>query len=106
MKGVLAVLDACANENLQICCGNSVGGGIDENGRGEPPSCCGRPITSDDLIEARATVAELLESAQRVTAAFRSLGEMRGVIPSVQRQHECEAAMLALDAAVKKATQP
>ena len=31
-------------DGTQVCCGNTVGGGMDENGNGEPPSCCGQPM--------------------------------------------------------------
>jgi hypothetical protein len=57
----LAVLDAFARcAQTQVCCGNTVGGGMDENGDGEPPSCCGYPFGDDDLQAARAHIAARL----------------------------------------------
>ena len=61
---VLAVMDAYSVPG-QICCGMPVGGGYDENGNGEPPSCCGQPFTEADMQEARAAVAELIEAAKK-----------------------------------------
>ena len=62
---VLAVMDAYSVPG-QVCCGMLVGGGYDENGNGEPPSCCGQPFNEGDMQEARAAVAELIEAAQEV----------------------------------------
>lgn len=60
---VLAVMDAYSVPG-QICCGMPVGGGCDENGNGEAPSCCGQPFTESNMQEARAAVAELIEAAE------------------------------------------
>lgn len=51
-----------------------------------------------------AAAPTLLEAAQRVTAAFRKLGESRSLIADFELHKECEAAMLALDAAISRAT--
>jgi hypothetical protein len=51
-----------------------------------------------------ASAPTLLEAAQRVTAAFRSLGQSRSLIADFELHKECEAAMLALDAAISRAT--
>ena len=59
---VLAVLDAFAAQGGQVCCGMYQGGGMDENGNGEPPSCCGQPFDTDDLKKARRQIAELIEA--------------------------------------------
>jgi hypothetical protein len=34
-----------------MCCGFPQGGGMDENGNGEPPQCCGQPINPQDEID-------------------------------------------------------
>lgn len=57
---VLAALDCFINARFQVCCGNTQGGGHDENGDGEPPQCCGQPLESDELGPVRTAVAELL----------------------------------------------
>lgn len=59
---VLAVMDAYSVPG-QICCGFYQGGGYDENGNGEPPSCCGKPFTESDMQDARAAVSELTDAA-------------------------------------------
>ena len=52
-----------------------------------------------DVYQARAE--RLAEAGRRVTAAFRALGETTAWTRSAeQARHECEAAMLALDAAL------
>lgn len=56
---VLAVLDAYSVPG-QICCGMPMGGGCDENGNMEPPSCCGVPFTECDMQATRAAVAALI----------------------------------------------
>ena len=56
------------------------------------------------LSAAYQSVHGLIEAAERVTAAFRSLGTAHGVITIAKATAECEAAMLALDAAIAKAT--
>ena len=68
--------------------------GPTESGRGQQ-------LANARLIAAAPT---LLEAAQRVTAAFRSLGESRSLIADFELHKECEAAMLALDAAISRAT--
>lgn len=64
---VLAVMDAYSVPG-QVCCGFYQGGGYDENGNGEPPSCCGKPFTESDMQDARAAVAELVEAARSAHA--------------------------------------
>ena len=56
------------------------------------------------LSAAYQSVHELIEAGERVTAAFRSLGTARGVVTTAKAAAECEAAMLALDAAIGNAT--
>ncbi|MCL6710484.1 hypothetical protein M8R20_46180 [Pseudomonas sp. R2.Fl] len=66
-----------------------------------------RPVLGENWIANARLIAcapTLLEAAQRVTAAFRSLGESRSLIADFELHKECEAAMLALDAAISRAT--
>ena len=78
---VLAVLDAFAAQNAMVCCGMHVGGGMDENGNGDPPTCCNYPFTSYDLHTARAAVADLIEAANEFYKAQNNLDnhELAGI---------------------------
>ena len=52
-----------------------------------------------------ATSPRLLSAAQRVTAAFRTMGQPASVVGLVSNlRAECEASMLELDEAIKQAT--
>lgn len=52
------------------------------------------------LIKARDAVADLIEAGERLTAAFRALGESRDISTQVMRHRECESAMVSFDAAL------
>lgn len=60
-------------------------------------------VTDEMLAEERARAERLAEAGRRVTAAFRALGEATAWTRAAeQARHECEAAMLALDAALEQ----
>ena len=72
VEEALGVLDAFARcAQSQVCCGNAVGGGMDENGNGEPPSCCGSPLADDDLLEASTTLAAHIAQQDATIARMR-----------------------------------
>lgn len=93
---VLLVMQAFADQGLQVCCGLGHGGGMDENGNGEPPSCCGQPITSDDMRDALELVSELLaadlalDAGQQAIEEFWEQGEP-GFVPNQERVAELAA---------------
>ena len=67
------------------------------------------PKDSDDLLTSvrywcgdkdADRVAALVEAGERVTAAFRAHGKAHGIVDDARTRQECEAAMLALDAAL------
>lgn len=66
---VLSVMDAFSYVPNQVCCGNSVGGGMDDRGNGDSPQCCGNPVDTDMLKEARAAVAEMIAADEEFDAA-------------------------------------
>ncbi len=51
-----------------------------------------------------ASAPELLAAATRVTDAFKAHGKAVGIVDDNRTSQECEAVMLALDAAIAKAT--
>jgi hypothetical protein len=67
------------------------------------------PMNADCIAEMHANARliaaapDLLAAAERVTAAFRALGTTTNVSDQMQAHQECEAAMVALDAAIKQA---
>lgn len=58
------------------------------------------------LREARDAAANLAHAGRRVTDAFRALGTARGALAESRARQECEAAMLALDAALAPFPRP
>ena len=72
---VLAVLDCFINARFQVCCGNTQGGGHDENGDGEPPQCCGQPLDSDELWPVRTAVEAMLTREAALVAEVAGLRE-------------------------------
>jgi hypothetical protein len=53
------------------------------------------PCHAQDMREARAVIAELIEASRRTIRAFEALGEAPGLLKEVQARKECEAAMVA-----------
>ena len=53
------------------------------------------------MQQAYLRIAELIAAGNRVTAAFRAHGVASGVVDTAKTRNECEAAMLALDTALK-----
>lgn len=47
-------------------------------------------------------IAGLIAAGNRVTTAFRSHGRSNGIVETIHTQRECEASMLALDAALHR----
>lgn len=74
VEEALVVLDAfrCAGYQ-QVCCGLTQGGGMNENGDGEPPECCGRPFDNDDLLQAKATLAAHIAQQDATIARMREV---------------------------------
>lgn len=58
--------------------------------------------TANSMDAAHAAVAELIEAGDRLTAAFRALGESRDISTQVMRHRECESAMASFDAALAR----
>lgn len=54
------------------------------------------------LRQARAAVAELIDHGDRLTAAFRALGQSNGMQAQINAHRECEASMLAFSAALAR----
>lgn len=99
---VLAVMDAYSVPG-QICCGMPVGGGCDENGNGEAPSCCGQPLTERDMQEARAAVAELIKCCEVTVKAFEALGRTDNIVAQLESHRECERALVEQKVALARA---
>jgi len=59
------------------------------------------PSIDDVADKARAAVAELIASGNRVTRAFCALGTAHGVTDTFRAKFECEASMKAFDIALK-----
>lgn len=76
VEEALVVLDAfrCAGYQ-QVCCGFPQGGGMNENGDGEPPECCGRPFDNEDLLQARTTLAAHIAQQDATIARLVSVIE-------------------------------
>lgn len=91
--GVPACAVMCPNNNQVVC---------------EIPDYCAYPEeVENNKANARliAAAPELLAASKRVTAAFRAMGESRSLLASIfALRAECEASVLALDAAIAKAT--
>ncbi|HDS1654962.1 TPA: hypothetical protein QEL76_002922 [Stenotrophomonas maltophilia] len=51
----------------------------------------------------RAAVAELIAKGDRLTAAFRALGQSNGMQAQINARRDCEASMLAFAAALARA---
>ncbi len=54
------------------------------------------------LRQARTAVAELIDHGDRLTAAFRALGQSNGMQAQINAHRECEASMLAFAAALAR----
>jgi hypothetical protein len=55
--------------DTEVCCGWIQGGGMDENGNGEPPSCCGQPINPREVVN-EALAAYDAQRAEVADVAF------------------------------------
>lgn len=53
-------------------------------------------------MRARAAVAELIDHGDRLTAAFRALGQSNGMQAQINAHRECEASMLAFASALAR----
>ena len=62
----------------------------------------GRQLATHEAWATRAAVAELIEAGKRVTQAFRDLGASRSMSSDLLCRRECEAAMVAFDAALAR----
>ncbi|HDX0923151.1 hypothetical protein JY438_05155 [Stenotrophomonas maltophilia] len=58
---------------------------------------------SVDLSAAHTALSELVDHGDRLTAAFRALGQSNGMQAQINAHRECEASMLAFAAALARA---
>lgn len=56
-----------------------------------------------DLRAAHTALSELIDKGDRLTTAFRALGQSNGMQAQINAHHECEASMLAFAAALARA---
>ncbi|MBH1617878.1 hypothetical protein I5U23_08070 [Stenotrophomonas maltophilia] len=56
-----------------------------------------------DLRAAHAALSELIDQGDRLTAAFRALGQSNGMQAQIDARRKCEASMLAFAAALARA---
>ena len=92
---VLRVMDAFVNDGAQACCGWPISFGVDE-----PPSCCGQTLTSEDMREASAAVAELIEAHR--SAMFELATALEDYTFSATKSNSMNAALRRAESALAR----